>query len=111
MALSASGSRLWGFASTGDGFSAAVEEVQHIVRTIIFTQTAQRVRYAENTLSLGSDFPSDRAGDLLQEVLFEFSAHETAESMTQLAVSFARGDPWPQWEIARELALGPHGFF
>lgn len=111
MGLSGNGSRLREFVLTGEGFGSAVEEVRHFVRRIISTQRAQGIQYAEHRIALGPDFPHHRAGDLLQEALAEFAEHETAESMTRLAVSLPRADPWPMWEVTRELALGPFGDF
>jgi len=57
----------------------------------------------------GNTFPIETMRRLSESILARY-ADATREGLTaRLALGLPRADPWPCFELARELALGPHG--
>ena len=86
-----------------------LHELPTWVHKIIDAQRRQSVRYAEQRDLIGGTLKGGQARDHLSAILEEYSKYSDSEFQPRLAPSLPRGDPWPYWEITRELALGPNG--
>ncbi len=84
-------------------------EIRTWVHKIIGTQQRQSVRYAEQRELIGAGLKGAQAKDHVTAILEEYAKYANSEFEPRLAPSLPRGDPWPSWEITKELALGPNG--
>ncbi len=82
-------------------------ELRFYVDRILSAQREQGVGYAEHRMLFGPDTPREVVREALECILGEFVAERGMTA--RLAMSLPRGDPWPHWELAQELALGSHG--
>ncbi len=82
-------------------------ELRFYTGRILRSQREQGIGYAEHRMLFGPETPPEVARAALESILADFVAerHTTA----RLALSLPRSDPWPYWDLAQELALGPHG--
>ncbi len=103
------GSEFSRFERERGGLDGLVEEMGFFVRRMLADQRAQGITYAEQRLLLGVRVPPEPSRRLLLPLLEEYAAAERAGIRARLAVSLPRENPWPMWEVTRELALGPHG--
>ena len=85
------------------------DEVGRFIRTIIDRQRRQGVGYVEHRMNLGPDSAQVQSRELLAAMLRTYAEHEDAGIQARLAVSLDRGNPWPNWEVVRDAALGPLG--
>ena len=86
-----------------------LDEWIHFLRRIAKYQKQEGIGYAEQRLLLGKQFPEDHKRELLWRGLSAYSQLEEPGFQGRLAVGLDREDPWPNWELVRELALGPYG--
>ena len=86
-----------------------VDELPTFVHKIISAQRRQSIRYAEQRELIGAGLKGAQAKDHLTAILEEYARYENSEFQPRLAPSLPRDDPWPYWEITKELALGPNG--
>ena len=86
-----------------------VDELRSWVHRIIGAQRRQSVRYAEQRDLIGGGLKGAQARDHVTAILEEYAKYADSEFQPRLAPSLPRGDPWPYWEITKELALGPNG--
>ena len=103
------GGSLAGFAKGEVSLRALIDEVCGFIHKIIARQRQQNVGYIEQRMNLGSKFTRDQARELVHAMLTTYAAYEGSDIQPRLAISLARGDPWPDWEVVRDAALGPLG--
>ena len=82
----------------------SIDEVTNVVHSVIRSQQAQGIAYAEQRMQV-----PDGAWVLLDAILNAYAEYEDATFQPRLAVSLPRDDPWRHWEVTRALALGPSG--
>ncbi len=88
---------------------ALVEEVRFFVGRMLADQRRQGIAYAEQRLLLGQRVPAAASRRVLLPILEAYAAAARDGIQGRLAVSLPRADPWPMWEVTRELVLGEHG--
>jgi adenosine deaminase len=93
----------------GDPVPALAEEVDFFVARMLADQRRQGVAYAEQRLLLGKAFSNERAKRLLEPILARYARAADEGLCARLALSLPREDPWPGFDLVRELADGPHG--
>ncbi len=103
------GGSLSGFAKGEVPLPALIDEVCGFIHKIIARQRCQNVGYIEQRMNLGSKYTQDQAKQLVHAMLTTYAAYEDSDIQPRLAISLARGDPWPDWEVVRDAALGPLG--
>lgn len=92
-----------------DPLPGIAEEIDFFVARMLSDQRRQGIGYAEQRLMFGPPFTNEMARRLSIPILERY-AQATRDGMTsRLALSLSRRDPWPDFELVRELALGPHG--
>ena len=89
--------------------SAVIEETCMFIRKIIARQHSQNLGYVEHRMTLGPDGAQAQSGEMLLAMLATYAEYEDADIQARLAISLPREDPWPNWELVREAALGPLG--
>jgi hypothetical protein len=92
-----------------DPVPALAEELVGFTRRMLAGQRRAGVGYAERRLMV--DFEPDRSRALHAALLDCYRRESDAGLTARHAVSLQRADPWPQWEVVKELALGPDGDF
>ena len=58
---------------------------------------------------LSPSFTRAQARELLTTILNAYAYYEDSDIQARFAVSLPRDAPWPDWEVAKEVALGPFG--
>lgn len=92
-----------------DPLPGIADEIDFFVARMLSDQRRQGIGYAEQRLMFGPPFTNEMARQLSIPILERY-AQATRDGMTsRLALSLSRRDPWPDFELVRELALGPHG--
>lgn len=92
-----------------DSLSALAEEIDFFVARMLADQRRQGIAYAEQRMMFGPPFTLEMTRQLSIPILERY-AQATREGLTaRLAFSLPRRDPWPDFDLVRELALGPHG--
>ena len=86
-------------------FTDVVEELCGFIHKIIAKQRAQKVGYAEQRMHLNPGFTQP----LLTAILESYSEYVDSDIQPRFAVSLPREDPWPDWEVVKDAALGPYG--
>ena len=86
-----------------------LDEWAFFLQRIARSHKREGVGYAEQRMLLGNRISQNHSRQLLLMTLNAYSEQEDPGLRTTLAVSLPRSDPWPLWELARELALGEHG--
>lgn len=84
-------------------------EIARFLAAIRADQLAQDIGYAEQRLLVGGVLTGDLARAALDDVVAYYTATSDDALTQRLAVGLPRHDPWPMWEHAQELALGPAG--
>ncbi|MGH9886699.1 MAG: hypothetical protein ACREBE_14295, partial [bacterium] len=85
------------------------DEMDFFVTRMLEDQRRQGIAYAEQRLMFGPPFSAEMARQICVPILERYAA-ATREGLTaRLALSLSRRDPWPDFELVKELALGPHG--
>jgi adenosine deaminase len=90
-----------------DPIPPLLREVKDFAAAVLDAQRAEGIGYAEQRFML--DFDNERCRALYAPLLAEYRRRTTADIVPRLAVSLPREDPWPQWELVKDLALGPDG--
>jgi len=93
----------------GDPVPALAEEMEFFVARMLADQRRQGVAYAEQRLLLGKRFSNEMAHRLIEPMLARYARAAEEGLAARLALSLPREDPWPGFDLLRELALGPHG--
>ena len=97
------------FSQGGSAFATVVDGVCSFIHKIIARQRAQNVGYAEQRMALNRKFTPAQKRELLIAMLKTYSEYETSDIQPRLAVSLPRDNPWPDWDVTQEVALGPNG--
>jgi hypothetical protein len=84
-------------------------EVTRFLDAIRADQIRQGIGYAEQRLLVGGILTGQLARTALDDVLAVYASTSDDVITQRLAVGLPRADPWPLWEHAQELALGPCG--
>jgi adenosine deaminase len=104
------GSEIFGLARGDESaFERLRVEIARFLAAIRVDQLAQGIGYAEQRLLIGGILTGDLARAALDDVLAYYAATSDDALTQRLAVGLPRADPWPLWEHAQELALGPTG--
>ena len=104
-----SSSQMMDFLRGDRGFSAVVDEVCYFLHRVIKTQQRQNIHYTEQRISLNRELSPFHSKEMLLAMLEAYSEYEGSDFQPRLAVSLPREDPWPQWEVTKDLALGLYG--
>ena len=89
--------------------SVVIDETCMFIHKIIARQHRQNLGYVEHRMTLGPDGAQAQSREMLLAMLRTYAAYEDADIQARLAISLPREDPWPNWELVREAALGPLG--
>ena len=92
-----------------DPIPPLLTEVEYFVHHMLEDQRRDGVAYAEQRLLLGPRFARETATRVFDGLLRIYRREADRGLAPRLAISCDRQDPWPSWEIAKELALGEHG--
>ena len=84
-------------------------ETERFARIVARTQKQEGVAYVEQRNWFGPSFSEERARELLLMHLGVCSDVEEPGFASRVAVSLTRSDPWPRWELVKDLTLGPYG--
>ena len=90
-------------------FPRYVKDICGFAHKIIGRQRRQNVGYAEQRMPLSPRLTRVQAKNLLAGILKTYSEYADSNIQPRLAVSLPRDNPWPGWEVTRELALSPYG--
>jgi adenosine deaminase len=101
------GGSLSGFATGEVALPALIDEVGGFIHKIIARQYRHNVGYIEQRMNLGAKFTRDEARELVDAMLTTYADYEGSDIQPRLAISLARANPWPDWEVVRDAALGP----
>ena len=89
--------------------SAVISETCMFIHKIIARQHQQNLGYVEHRMALGPDGAQAQSREMLRAMLAAYAEYEDADIHARLAISLPRDNPWPNWELVREAALGPLG--
>ena len=92
-----------------DPVATLTEEFDFFVARMLADQRRQGIAYAEQRLMFGPPFSAEMTRNLSLEVLARYARASRDGFTARLALSLPRKDPWRDFELVRELALGPHG--
>ena len=92
---------------TAEPEEVAAEEARFI-SAIRAELVRQGVSYAEQRVAFGVDIDTPRNRASLDTLLSMYHGGD-ARITERLAISLARHNPWPGWELVQKLALGPYG--
>lgn len=90
-----------------DPYPSLRAEMCEFARAILAAQRREGLGYVEQRAL--STFAPDKCRYLYEGLLELYQRETGPDLIPRLAVSLPREDPWPQWEVTRELALGPLG--
>jgi adenosine deaminase len=85
------------------------DEIDFFVRRMLHDQRRQGIAYAEQRMLFGNTFPIETMRRLSTSILARYADATRGGLTARLALGLPRADPWPCFELAQELALGPHG--
>ena len=86
-----------------------IDEVCAFIHKIIARQRRQNVGYIEHRMNLGAKFTQAQSKEFVSAMLRTYAEYEDADIQPRLAISLARDNPWPEWEVVQDAALGPSG--
>src|SRR5262249_19700653 len=86
----------------------AIEEFRFFTERAAAQQRAQGIAYAEQRMIL-TNMALENCKTLYAAALEHLAGLCDKEHTTRAAIGLPRNDPWPQWRMVKELALGPHG--
>ena len=92
-----------------DPAAALTAELDFFVARMLADQRRQGIAYAEQRLMFGPPFTHELVRKLSLAILERYARASRDGFQARLALSLPRRDPWPDWELVRELALGPYG--
>lgn len=93
------------------GFDSFVVSLCGFLEKIMLRQRTQNIGYAEQRMGLNSRFTPAQAQAMVEALLATCAAYDSPDYHPRFAVSISRQDPWPDWEVTRQAALGPNGRF
>jgi len=85
------------------------DEIDFFVTRMLADQRRQGIAYAEQRMMFGPPFTTEMTRRLSVAILERYAEAARDGITARLAFSLPRRDPWPDFELVRELALGPHG--
>ncbi len=85
------------------------EEIGFFIERMLADQRRQGIAYAEQRMMFGPPFTTELTRRLTLEILEHYTRASRHGFRARLAMSLPRRDPWPDFELVRELALGPYG--
>lgn len=103
------GGSMSGFWKGAAPVSEVVDEVCFFIRSIVARQRSQDLGYVEHRMTLGPNSAPNQSRELLLAMLTAYAEFEDADIQARLAISLPREDPWPNWEVVQDAALGPLG--
>ena len=103
------GGALSGFLSDGLSLPALIDEVCRFIHKIVLRQRGQNIGYVEHRMNLGHKYTQAQSKELALAMLRSYEQYEDSDIQPRLAISLARDDPWPDWEVVQDVALGPTG--
>ncbi len=86
-----------------------IDEVCAFIHKIIARQRRQNVGYIEQRMNLGAKFTQAQSKEFVNAMLRTYAEYEGSDIQPRLAISLARDNPWPEWEVVQDAALGPLG--
>ena len=86
-----------------------IAEVCAFIHKIIARQRRQDVGYIEQRMNLGTKFTPAQSKEFVNAMLRTYAEYEDSDIQPRLAISLARDNPWPEWEVVQDAALGPLG--
>jgi adenosine deaminase len=104
-----SGSEIVRLHGYDDPVPPLLHEMEYFIRAMLEDQRRSDIGYAEQRLLMGNLFPRESTMRVLAGVLGLYRREARKGLVPRIAISCDRSDPWPLWEIAKELALGPQG--
>ena len=90
-------------------FTAVVGELCAFIQKIIARQREQNIDYAEQRMLLNEALTPPQVKELVSEILQLYASYEDSDIKPRFAASLRREDPWPDWDVVKEAALGPFG--
>ena len=106
-----SGSEIVRLHGYDDPVPPLLREMEYFIRAMLEDQRRSDIGYTEQRLLLGNLFPRESTLRMLEGMLGLYRREARKGLVPRLAIGCDRKDPWPLWEIAKELALGPEGEF
>ncbi len=103
------GSDWAGFSRGKVAFPALVNQVCTFIHKIIARQRRQNIGYIEQRMNLRPEFTRAQSSEFILAMLRSYGEYEVSDIQARLAISLPRDNPWPNWELVREAALGPLG--
>jgi len=94
-----------------DPVPPVAEEIDFFVTRMLEDQRRQGIGYAEQRMLFGGNFPIEVMRRLSSSILERYAAATRDGFTARLALGLPRADPWPCFELVKELALGPYGEF
>ncbi len=92
-----------------DPIPPLAEELDFFVTRQLADQRRQGIGYAEQRMLFGPPFTPEVTRRLSIGILERYAQATRAGLVARLAFSLPRRDPFPDFELVRELALGPYG--
>jgi adenosine deaminase len=92
-----------------DPVPALEDEIDFFVARMLADQRRQGIAYAEQRMMFGPPFTPELTLRLSDRILARYAESSRAGLRARLALSLSRRDPWPDFELVQQLALGPHG--
>ena len=89
--------------------SAVIDETCMFIHKIIDRQHSQGLGYVEHRMTLGPNSAQAQSRDMMLAMLKTYAEYEDADMQARLAISLPRDDPWLNWDLVQEAALGPLG--
>jgi adenosine deaminase len=85
------------------------DEIDFFITRMLDDQRRQGIAYAEQRMLYGTTFEMETMRRLSATILKRYAAATRDGLTARMALGLPRTDPWPCFELATELALGPHG--
>ena len=91
--------------------SVLIDSVCWFIHRTIAEQHRQNVGYIEQRMNVGLRYSRGQAEELIRAMLTSYSKYADSDIQPRLAVSLPRENPWPTWEVVKDAALDPLGYF
>lgn len=105
------GGALAGLSKGEVSLSEFIDEACTFIHKVIARQRRQNVGYIEHRMNLGPRLAQARSKELILAMLRAYAEYEDSDIQPRLAVSLPRDNPWPDWEVVKDAALGSSGHF
>ena len=89
--------------------AALFDEVCAFIRRIVERQRQQGIGYVEHRMNLRPEFTCEQSREFVLAMLRTYGEYEGSDIQPRLAISLPRSNPWPEWEVVQDMALGPSG--